>query len=1231
MYKINSLHDYPQYPKTNSAVAFLDSAASDNYGTPNCPIVNEQHISNPSPILLSNGDYMIPNKQGLLPNLPEISNKCKTVQICPENINATLISLGRLCDDDCTAIMNKHLTVVYKNSSPIIKAPRCPKTGMYLVNLHNPLSLANSAIKHCSPKIIQIHEFTSLSRLKFLHGALGSPPLSTLKRAVQAGYLLSWPDFNMKALSKLETPDHTTLGHMDQKRKNIQSTRTEQDNLDWQETLNTQTPNKTNDFFHCIADFKDTIYTDQTGKFKYKSKRGYNYIFLTYSYDTNGILVRPIKSRKASELLVTLQSVHEYLANRGFKPKHQILDNETSDLVSNFLTNSNVSFQLVPPHIHRRNAAERAIRTFKNHFITILCSTHPDFPMNLWCRLLPQSEMTLNMLRPCRFNPKMSAYTALEGEFDYNSTPLAPLGSKVIAFKPPGVRQTWAPHGTLAWTIGPASNHYRCISVYVPKTNATITADTFQWSIDNTFRLPSITNEEQLTLAAHNLAEALQQHQKFNPPSTSYAQQIDNLCSLFRSKVEHIIHQKLSPLNKDMHSNDDRINAIQNKNAVSSPRVVVENSEAKQSPRVDNTSDPPDLIEESEHHDPEPTFNTSKNYLASHKPILTPTHRYPTRATSAKAANTIQVEQRQINNPSPVTHDFPIDCIETPDRLKYAELIKGPDKPIWEKGMCNELGRLAQGYRDVKGKNTIFFIHRNKVPKNKRVTYGRIVCAIRPQKTESHRVRLTAGGNLIEYPGITSTPTSSIKTIKMHWNSVISTPTSRYCTIDIKDFYLNSKLKEYEYMRLPVNLIPKEIMDLYNLHDLVCDGFIYMEIRGGMYGLPQAGRLAHDELKTHLQPYGYKPVTYTPGLWVNEKRNISFTLVVDDFGIKYDLSNNHLKHLIYALEQKYTITVDMTGNLFCGVTLDWNYNKGEVKCSMPGAIPKFLTQLHHQTPTKKQFSPHPAPFITYGKKIQSVLDDTAPILNKNDNTLVRKIVGFALYIARMLDMTSLVACNEIALQQCNATTKTLNICSWLLDYMSTYPNPSVTFKRSDMILWVSSDSSYQSVSKSRSRVGGYHFLGNKYDPNKDMNKQRTFINAPVHVEASILRNIMSAASESEIAAAYVNAKDAVESRITLWEMGHPQPETPLEIDNTTAFGILTKQLLPRRSKAIDMRFYWLRDRENQGQFNLYWSRGENNLADYFTKHHSAPYHQKMRHLYMSSNLIGKYMKQESFA
>ena len=109
--------------------------------------------------------------------------------------------------------------------------------------------------------------------------------------------------------------------------------------------------------------------------------------------------------------------------------------------------------------------------------------------------------------------------------------------------------------------------------------------------------------------------------------------------------------------------------------------------------------------------------NASKDYVLSKQLVLAPTCRYSTRSTIAKAANATQVDQKQFTNPSPVAHDYPIDCMETPDQLKYAELIKGPGKAIWEKGMCNEIGCLAQGHGDVQGKNTTFFIHWNKVPK----------------------------------------------------------------------------------------------------------------------------------------------------------------------------------------------------------------------------------------------------------------------------------------------------------------------------------------------------------------------------------------------------------------------------------------------------------------------------------------------------------------------------------
>ena len=187
-------------------------------------------------------------------------------------------------------------------------------------------------------------------------------------------------------------------------------------------------------------------------------------------------------------------------------------------------------------------------------------------------------------------------------------------------------------------------------------------------------------------------------------------------------------------------------------------------------------------------------------------------------------------------------------------------------------------------------------------------------------------------------------------------------------------------------------------------------------------------------------------------------------------------------HLKQALETKYTVTVDYSGSLYIGVSLNWNYNQREVTCSMPGCIPKLLQRLKHAVPSTPQFSPNPSPHITHGTKVQFAKgEDKSPLLDGDGIKLVQSIVGATLYIARILDMTLLVTCNDIGIQQTKSTSNTLNLISWLLDHMATYPNPSITFKASDMILWVSSDSSYLSVTGGRSRVGGYHFLGNNPD------------------------------------------------------------------------------------------------------------------------------------------------------
>jgi hypothetical protein len=136
---------------------------------------------------------------------------------------------------------------------------------------------------------------------------------------------------------------------------------------------------------------------------------------LCYIYDCNYIKVFPIKSSSASEWVKAYDSIHQELTVKGFKPKLQTLDNEASTALKNFFTINDIAYQLVPPHWHRRNAAERAIRTFNEQFVVGLSSVDPSFPMHLWDRLLPQAEITLNLLRVSRLHPQLSASAHYHG------------------------------------------------------------------------------------------------------------------------------------------------------------------------------------------------------------------------------------------------------------------------------------------------------------------------------------------------------------------------------------------------------------------------------------------------------------------------------------------------------------------------------------------------------------------------------------------------------------------------------------------------------------------------------------------------------------------------------------------------------------------------------------------------------------------------------------------------
>ena len=191
-----------------------------------------------------------------------------------------------------------------------------------------------------------------------------------------------------------------------------------------------------------------------------------------FDNDPNAILAEAMKSRSQSEIVRAQAYLHNQLTERGFKPQVQILDNECPKKLKEHLRHRNTSFQLVPPHLHRTNAAEKSIATFKEHLFAGLSRADPSFPMHLWCHLFPQAQTTLNLMRPSRINPRISAEVILNGQFNYGRTPLAPPGTRVIVHEAPSVRKAWDAHGVDGWYIGGAPKHYRYHKCYIPKTRA---------------------------------------------------------------------------------------------------------------------------------------------------------------------------------------------------------------------------------------------------------------------------------------------------------------------------------------------------------------------------------------------------------------------------------------------------------------------------------------------------------------------------------------------------------------------------------------------------------------------------------------------------------------------------------------------------------------------------------------------------------------------------------------
>ena len=306
---------------------------------------------------------------------------------------------------------------------------------------------------------------------------------------------------------------------------------------------------------------------------------------------------------------------------------------------------------------------------------------------------------------------------------------------------------------------------------------------------------------------------------------------------------------------------------------------------------------------------------------------------------------------------------------------------------------------------------------------------------------------------------------------------------------------------------------------------------------------------------------------------------------------------------------------DWEGALYCGITLKWDYINRHVDIAMPNYVNKNLTKYKHKKPKRPQYSPYePAP-RNYGKQSNQKLDEEeSPPVGEDKKKFIQQVLGSFLYYARAVDVTILHALNAIAADQAHPTERTIARVEQFLDYMATNPNAVIRYRASDMILNVHSDASFQTASKARSRAGGYFFLGSLPKDNQPIK-----LNGAIYVLCTVLKLVAASAAEAELGALFLNAQEAKIMRLTLDELGHPQPPTPIHIDNSTCVGIVNNTQKRTRSRAMENKYFWLLDGEAQETFKFCHHPGQENLGDYPSKAHTGAIHRHVRPFYVHTD------------
>ena len=1147
-------------------------------------------------------------------------------------LHQTLLSIPTLVNKGCTAVFTSTDVSLTNGGTLVAYGTKAPTDTLWSIDLASPTSSNITEFTPASANLV-ISMKTNADFVNFVHASFGSPVASSFLHATQRGYLSNYPRITPNMISSnLPNSIATAKGHLNQTRQGQHSTKPSASHIPTP-IPSAVTPNNdddTNIAFIKVISISETVHSDLTGRLPCISRKGNQYIL--FSVLNGYIHLEPMPSKDGAAYVKAFSNTFDFFKSKKINVSYQRLDNETSNLVEKFLKAKDIVVEYVPPNNHRANNAERAIQDGKCHIIATWCTTHPSFPLDLWDLTLPQIELTLNILRPFKPNPAQSAYEGIYGsKYDFMAHPIAPLGTLVVIHEKPAQRASWDPHGVKGFYIGPALDHYRCWCTWVIHTQKLRISDTLAW-FPSPLVLPGSSPYEMVHAAIKDLTTALvnmsthgniiTQHQMpFDVAATTATTALTDLLHMFQSPSLSTPQEQRVPITTSTVqrvSLEDPPTHVHNPVPLPPSSTPSNNLPAPLLPPPPLT--PPGLPPPSKPSSPPPFVVIPPPPLLPSSPRDSRLRPHPTKkAYHARAMSSESQATQQAIDDANAEREFQqalsdddlyrmgssdmavanaaLNLTAAGAPLTRANVMSGPDAALWRTADSEEYSRLTDS-------QTFHPIYQNELPSDRVATYYNPQYKEKIDHNGKHerRCRGTIGGDRLDYPGAVTARTADMEVVKILMNSALSDD-AEIMTLDIKDYYLGTPLDRAEYLRIDCKFIPIDCMIKYNLQKYVHNGFIMHEVNKGMYGLKQAGILAQQKLITHLVPAGYLQHPHVPCLFLHKERGTAFTLIVDDFFVKFKFQDD-ADHLITTLQNAgYIIKVDMTAKKYIGVTIERDRLAQTITLSMPGYIAKLLQRFQHRVLTQAK---SPSIYIPpkYGSHVQFPAIDTSPPLSPAATTELQEIVGSVLYYSRAIDATMLPTVGALSSDQATPTQQLELQANRLLSYCKSYPDNKLVFKKSGMVQIIQSDFSYLTRSHARSVGGGISYLG-YIDSTSD------FINGNIYAFSKVIDVVVASVGEGEYASVFLNAQAGEYIRTILIALGHPQPPTTIYCDNKCAVGLANDTVKMKRSKSIDMRFHWIRDRVKQCHFTVIWIKGANNLADFFTKALPVRVHQSL--------------------